>query len=303
MKTTLIFLTVSAWLFTAIAPASADRLADFVGYFELGQNPANPDWLNPAYALDDASIYGVSLGNWTDNTNPIPSWLTGGYNVNQGIDPGGLVVGFNDPVINQGQGVMDLLIMGNPLTDGDTDQPGWYEPGYIEVARETTAPTASVDGWADETFYLIKPGNYDWMKDMVDQGQLNNHDPRLGPLPIDYAWAGDDTSGQGSADSYRDDHWKLTAQTNDLYGYADVHLDGDRVDLSDAIDMDGNPVALADISYVRIRTVSDSEADQFGSFSTEVMYVQALGEVPEPTGLVLLGLAGCLIRRRRNLRP
>ena len=87
----------------------------------------------------------------------------------------------------------------------------------------------------------------------------------------------------------------------DLYGWADWNPSGDRVDLSDAIDMDGNPVALASIAYVRIRTASNEDMGIFGSMSTEVEYVEDISMVPEPTSLALLAAGGAaLIARRRR---
>ncbi len=271
-------------LLIAVGAAQADRMADFVSYFEIAQSPAGgAAWFDPTNALSDNGA-GVSLGGWTDSPFGPPTSLTGGFNTSQG-NPVGLVVGFNAPVTNNGNGVMDLLIQGNPIVDNTTGNESWWEPGYIEVARETTNPTATPNGWADETFYLIKPGNYDQLP----------HDPRTAPINITYTWAGDDVSGSGAADSYTDPIWQLNG-TNDLYGYADIHAEGDRVDISDAIDINGNAITLSDISYVRIRTVSDTVTSHFGSFSTEVMYVAA---IPEPATIGLMVIGGIAIRRRR----
>lgn len=275
------------------APASAQftpRNADFVSYFELGQSPAGgASWLNPAQAItDNDNGAGVSLGGWTDENINVPTSLTGGFNVNQ-ANPVGLVVGFTDPVPNRPGGTMDLIIFGNPLTDPISGDETWYEPGFIEVARETGGGAATPNGWADETFYLIRPGNY----------ALLPNDPRDGPIPIAYDDSQVGGNGENSAAAYTDPAWRFDGPTRDLYGYADVHAEGDKVDIDDAIDDNGDPVQLSDISYVRIRTVSNTNTNTFGRFSTEVTNVQ---DYPEPSSIFALGLGGLalVVRRRRQ---
>lgn len=280
------------------ANAEAGPLADVIGYVEVGQNATGGlDWADPDNVLVKAG--GISLGNYDDATYLPPIVEdTVGYNMNQG-NPPGMVVGFTTPV-NNGPG-NDLRIQGNAYAIDGTDY-YWSEPGYIEVAAETTPGQtgATTDGWADETFYLIKPSNYDQVGD-----------PRLGPLSGIYVY-GDDPDGalddnghplqvQKYADSWGEDLIDAGGSQLDLYGWADWNPSGDRVDLSDAIDMDGNPVALASIAYVRIRTASNEDMGIFGSMSTEVEYVEDISMVPEPTSLALLAAGGAaLIARRRR---
>ncbi len=240
-------------LLISTGPVHAGPVADVLCYFERGLNPAGGSgWADPANALVE-DLSGVSLGRWSDD---------GGQGTNN--RPVGLMVGFSTSIAN-GAG-NDLKIMGNAL---DT----WWEPGYIEVAAETTpAQTgATTDGWQDETFYMIKPGNFSTVGD-----------PRDGPLTISYAGGG-----------YQDAKWQNTG--DNLYGYADVNMGGDYVDIDDAIDAGGNYVSLDDIAYVRIRTVTDSDTGVLGYFSTEILYVEA---VPEPVTMSILLLGLPLLTRR-----
>lgn len=278
-------------------PLQADNLADIICYCEMGTNPAGSPlagWRNPANVLTQDDEYpGISLGNWNDGTTNYSTSITGGYNLNQG-NPPGLVVGFSTAV-NNGVG-NDLLIMGNAFLQEGSDY-YWSEPGYIEVAMETTIPGqtgATVNGWMDETFYLIKPGNYDIVGD-----------PRLGALSGVYNYTTDSEGIQTGTypGSWGEDLINAGGSQLDLYGYADWNPSGDCVDISDAIDTDGNYVTLSNIAYVRIRTVTNDIAGIFGSISTEVCYVENISVVPEPTSIVLLSLAAVGVLRTRKGYP
>ncbi len=197
------------------------------------------------------------------NTSDIVSLGRWSDNPDQGTNDRavGICLGFSTSILN-GDGA-DLNIVGNPMSS-------WYEPGYVEVACETDGDGATADGWMDETFYLIKTSNYDLVGD-----------PRDSALSVGYPY---------------NSNW-----SNSVTGYADVTVGGDLIDLSEAIDADGNYVSLTDIAYVRIRTATDDSAGIFGYFSTEINYVEALnGVVPEPATLAILGLGGLMVSRRKK---
>jgi len=235
-------------------PVLGARYADVSGYYEPGQNVdavfgSVPDELfdnaqaalggpGEQVALSQGTLAQVvSLGGWTDD----PS--TGTNN-----QAPGLVVGFSIEVLNAPGD--DLLVVGNAPA-GFT----FYEPGFVEVAVESDGGGATPGGWQDETFYLIKPGNF---------AQIT--DPRTGNSPI--AITSNPDFSLNYAAPFDDD-------TN-LPGYFDVTPSGDGFDLSDAIDINGIPVNLNSIAYVRMRSVSNS-AFPFGSFlAPDVDYIQVL---------------------------
>ena len=227
-------------------------LADTMCCYEQGLH-TNSGYATPMNALSVGGL--VSLGTWSDDPN---------YGTND--RPVGIVLGFSTSILN-GDGD-DLNVVGNPF-------PGWYEPGYLEVARETGGLGATVDGWQDETFYLLKPGNYESLP----------NDPRDAAITMSYF-----------------------AQSD--LGYADVAPGGDLVDIGRAIDGSGNPIALSDIAYIHVRTVTDDSAGMFGYYTTEINYVEALnGQVssPEPLSAVfittgLMAVAGYCWRRRLHSR-
>ncbi len=248
MRTGFNTLCVMVVLIGGLSPRGfSENLADVLCSYEHGLYPVinnEGTFTNPQAVFtaatgpsDDTGI--VSLGQWTDDPAQ-----------GNGINPVGIILGFSTSIVN-GVG-NDLKIKGNSRT-------GWYEPGYVEVARETSGSGATVDGWTDEDWYLLKPSNYDQLP--------FPYDPRIGSIDIAYNFS------TGYAESY----WSDQSMT----GYADVDADGDFMDISWAIDMDGTEVELSDIAYVRIRTVSDSPAGPFGGFSTEIDYVEYLnGVVP-----------------------
>ncbi len=246
----------------------AARYADVPGYYEPGQhvdvvygsNPIEP-YNNPLAALggpgeqvllsQGTPTEIVSLGSWSDDPG------TG-----DNTKPPSLVVGFSVEVIN-GPGD-DLKIVGNAPSTFT-----FYEPGFVEVAVESDGGGAKPGGWADETFYLLRPGNYDLILD-----------PRLAVNPI-------------AATNNPDFSLSYSPPFDDpatLSGYFDVTPGGDLFDLSDAIDLNGNPVALPAIAYVRLRSVSDSPFPFGTYFSPEVDYLEVIEQQGDFDGDGFVGI-------------
>ena len=258
---------VCAAIFSSAAHGA--RYADVLGYYEPGQNVdvvygSDPIELynNPHAALGGPGVEVslsqgtltqiVSLGGWLDDA---------GSGTNDHTT--GLVVGFGVEVLN-GVGD-DLLIIGNAPSDFM-----FYEPGFVEVAIESDGGGATDDGWQDEMFYLLRPGNYEQIADPRDSS--NAIDITTNPdFSLNYAPPFDD-------------------QTN-LPGYFDVTHGGDAFDLDDAIDTTGNAVSLHSIAYVRLRSVSDS-AFPFGSyFAPDVDYLEVLEQTGDLDGDRYVGLS------------
>lgn len=250
-------------------PAQGARYADVSGYNEPGQHVDVVFGSSPIEFYDNsqAALGGpglevalsqgtlaefVSLGGWTDES------ASGTNNRTPG-----LVVGFSVELLNSAGD--DLLVVGNASSSFT-----FYEPGFVEVAIESDGGGAKPNGWQDETFYLIKPGNYSQITD-----------PRIANNSITIT-SNPDFSLNYSA-PFDDD--------SNLSGYFDATYGGDAFDLSDAIDINGSVVALNSIAYVRLRSVSDS-AFPFGShLSPEVDYLEAIELLGDFDGDGFVGIA------------
>ncbi|MEM9882091.1 MAG: PEP-CTERM sorting domain-containing protein [Planctomycetota bacterium] len=271
----------AALVVTGSAAAQAARYADVLGLYDPGNFVGTVDIGFGGTTFDNPD---AALGGPGETVT-----LSGGGNaefVSLGTYTGGegLIVGFSDPVPNLAGS--DFLVQGN-------NSFGLHEPGFVEVAVESSGNGgATATGWQDETFYLLRPSNFDQITD-----------PRNGPNPIDYF-----TQTPGEFDFvYGPGPFQ---DGSSLTGYVDTAVNApDFFDLAWAIDTANQAVLLEEIAYVRIRTVTDSAIDyssiDFGSgplgldyFSSEIDFV---GVVPEPaTGLVIAaGLLGLSRRRTR----
>jgi len=265
--------------------ASAQQYADVLGDYSPGANVDNhyPSGLPLANA--NAALGGptaqVLLGTYDDGQgNPEAEAHTNIVSLGSYTGGTGLVVGFSNGVANLSGA--DLLIAGNAF-------PGSYEPAFVEVAVESAGGGAIANGWQDETFYLIKPGNF------AALNKIGN-DPRAVAQDIPH----DDFDNDGFSE------YGAGAFENPPTGFADVTAGGDLIDIADAIDAVGNPVALTDIAYIRLRSVTDDEFnfvfdfEEFGTnpITAEVDYIENL-HVPEPTALALIALGGMALIRRR----
>jgi hypothetical protein len=63
---------------------------------------------------------------------------------------------------------------------------------------------------------------------------------------------------------------KGTSSTPFGFGYADNTLNGDKVDISNAIDKDGKKVVLKGIDFIKIQTGIMADLTILGELSTEV---------------------------------
>lgn len=266
--------------------ASAQQYADVLGDYNPGDHVATIDVFGFDTLFDNAAAALGAPGQIVLNSQSrevpfvsLGGWTRSGATANESV---GLIVGFSQGLPNLPGN--DLAIMGN-------NSFGFHEPGFVEVAIESNGGGATPSGWTDETFYLLKPSNFA----SLDQ------DPRLGPTAITYADSNNDFTFEYLAGS--------AFETNAATGWVDFAIGTeDLFDLDTAVDANMLPVALQQIAYVRIRSVTDSSIDfsVFGAtgldyFSTEVDYLRNLhAPIPEPTTLALLASASLLLIARRT---
>jgi len=257
---------------------AAVHYADFVVGYVSGGGAENYD--NPGVALGSPERM-TGEGVYPGQVEPFnPPWLSSEI---VSIGPTGhLTLGFNNPILNdRGDGYdADFIVFGNTFfvadwstgTPVNTNPAGTYEgPGVIEVSQDNST-WYRIDGiFADSLF------------------------PTLG---YQDAVSGSDTPGAIKTNFWEPMNSSLSLSDFDGLGFADMVAlygssgGGAAVDISDAVDGDGNLVNLASISYVRFTVPAGA------TYTTEI---DAVAVVPEPATLALLVLgAGVALRRRRQ---
>jgi hypothetical protein len=278
---------------------------------------------HPAYGMNpDRLLAGglISLGNF------------GGY----------VTVKFDTPIQNNPNNLygVDLKINGN--SHGGQ---GFSEPGNVWVSKDgmNWYLLAGSDYFDDNTirdYEVTYTRNADGTSSYTDNyGSLIIRNPETGlyryPLPVSYPlfnWQ----SGQEDQMTFAGP--LLTSNASDPYGsasaafpnwgYVDVR-DGDTTrtpvnpylgptvagtgssyDISWAIDADGKPVYLDEISYLRVSTASHIYAGAIGEKSTEVSMIvsvapgqAAVGVTAAPSAIVVNGVALDLTASELNYKP
>lgn len=204
----------------------------------------------------------VSLGAW------------GGY----------IVLGFDHTVINESN-KDDLVVYGNPLAN-------FAEPGIVWVMKD-----ANGNGKPDDTWYEVKGSEYNkpgyirdyevtytkpaaggpvaWKDNKGNSGTVN-----MGSKVEGYpSWiSGNEYTLKGSL--LPTTNIRPGAQITSMpfaFGYADNLAEGDKIDIANAIDTDGRPVALAGIDFIKIQTGIQANLGILGELSTELIGVLDLG--------------------------
>ena len=194
----------------------------------------------------------ISLGGW------------GGY----------VTFGFDHPVENK-EG-RDIQILGNAFYMTGSTEFGSSEPGIVLVSVD-----ANKNGKPDDTWYELKGSLYD--DPTTDHHYTRTYtregDTLQNPFhqhPYYPQWL--------SEDAYTLHGAKLAPQTQVIsgqnvqrileYGYVDnkpnTDVEGTSFDISWAVDVDGNPVSLPTIDFVRVYNASDEWLNLTGELSTEV---------------------------------
>ena len=210
----------------------------------------------------------VSLGAW------------GGY----------IVLGFDHTVVNNdGE---DIIVYGNAM-------PTFSEPGIIYVMQDENG-----NGKPDDTWHEVVGSEFG------KEGYIRNYSvtyTRPNPTTGDIPWKDNQgKTGVVATNTFHkqpyfpewieEDEYTLTGSilssknidmTNPSYitsapfeyGYADNTPDGDKIDISNAIDKDGNKVSLKGIDFIKIQTGIQANMGWLGELSTEVIGVADLSLV------------------------
>jgi hypothetical protein len=206
----------------------------------------------------DGSLGGISLGAW------------GGFNIYK-----------FDHSVEKGSG-RELRIMGNAFG-------GWNEPGVVWVMQDENG-----NGLPDDTWYELKGSHtlipqtkrryavtytretngVSWKDNYGGIGTLGGW-PGGAPSPMTFV-------GTGLPGPYSQS-WS---------GYVDV-VDTPLFSLSNAIQVDGSPVSLAYIDFVKVQTSLNVWAGIFGEISTELTSLpEDAGGPPDPAKLLTGADAG-----------
>lgn len=207
----------------------------------------------------------VSLGAW------------GGY----------IVMGFDHSVINE-PGKEDIIIYGNP-------QFNYAEPGIVWVMQDKNG-----NGKPDDTWYEIKGSEYG------NAGYVRDYEVTYTKSSSggDVSWR-DNKGNTGTVKSLNSTFqsypsWITTNEytlkgsllpstgikqdgliTSDPFasGYADNQVNGDKIDIANAMDKDGKTVALGGVDFIKIQTGIQANLGHLGEFSTELLGIADLSLV------------------------
>ena len=183
---------------------------------------------------------------------------------------------FDHTVINT-EDAADIMMYGNAFS-------GFAEPGVVWVMQDENA-----NGIADDTWYEIK-GSADAFEGTIKNYSVTYSRPNEDSEVV--TWI--DSEGDNGVistkfypefiteDSYTITGTLLTDDNIDMsnpswiksnafeYGYADNTPGGDKLDISDAIDKDGNTVNLTGIDFIKVQTGILANMGWLGELSTEV---------------------------------
>lgn len=210
--------------------------------------------------------------------------------VSLGAFGGRIIVGFGRSVPNGGEGVYDFEIAGNAFS-------GSSEPGIVWVMQDENG-----NGLPDDTWYELRGSEWD-NAETVYGYSVTYHRPAESGGPV--TWS-DNLGGSGEIrrvaqhrqDSYYpawivSDSYTLSGTRLRTNAYADPELsteeseywvwdsfewgyvdnigsNGNRFSISDAMNADGTPAALASIDFIMVQTAVQGASGGLGELSTEV---------------------------------
>lgn len=195
---------------------------------------------------------------------------------------GSVSYAFDHTVINR-ENEADFIIYGNGMATS-------AEPGVVYVMQDDNG-----NGLPDDTWYEIKGSAHDlegtyrdykvtyfrpetaendvaWEDNKENTGfVLKNTFHKQAYYP---EWITEDSytiTGTLLSDSHIDmSNPSMITSAPFEYGYADNTPGGDKINIADAIDKDGNPVHLSGIDFIKIQTGIQANMGWLGELSTEV---------------------------------
>ncbi len=188
---------------------------------------------------------------------------------------GGYVIfGFDHTIFNK-EGLCDMRIYGNAFNNS-------AEPGIIMVSRDENG-----NGIPDDTWYEIKGSDHDKESTIANYSVTYTYDGTTtvawadnqgdsGTVSAKYpGWISDATltfTGTRLADAYSGSGVSWVGSTLN-YGYADNQAntsDRSAVDISWAVDSDGDPANLEGINFVKVYCSQRQVAGWLGDVSTDI---------------------------------
>lgn len=200
---------------------------------------------------------------------------------------GYIVLGFDHTVVNSDE--EDIMIYGNAMTN-------FAEPGVIYVMQDENG-----NGEPDDTWYELVGSEFG--KDGVIRDYSVTY-TRPEPATTDIPWK-DNQGNEGVVKTnnfHRQPYYPEWITENEYtltgvllpsgnidmsnpnmiisdpfeFGYADNLEDGDAIDISNAIDAEGNKIDLTGIDFIKIQTGIQANMGWLGELSTEIVGVADL---------------------------
>ncbi|ASZ10715.1 hypothetical protein KTO58_21945 [Chitinophaga pendula] len=244
----------------------------------LEYKPAPGQFINATYGSqsDAQNVIGVyDPANWQ---KIVTLGAYGGY----------IIFGFDHSITNQANKT-DFIIYGNAF---ESNGNYFSEPGVVWVSRDVNANGLADDPWYQikgsyynntatkhnyvVTYTLPSPQNADvpWTSNTGDNGLVlrNSWHTQASYYPL---WLGVNSYALGGTrlpDNY--------AGGPTITGYADSTPDGDKIDISWAVNASGNPVSLASIDFVKVQSGIQKMNGTLGEVSTEVAGAADLSLLP-----------------------
>jgi hypothetical protein len=233
--------------------------------------------------LDYTPAPGQNINTANGDVNAAKAILGGKQKtVSLGAFGGSIVLGFDHTVLNANGD--DLIIYGNAFLN-------FAEPGVVWVMQDTNN-----NGLADDTWYELT-GSAQGQSGFVRNYSVTYTRPAT--IKTDVSWTDNQgKSGVIKVNSYnKQDYYYPTWIAANTYtvtgtmlptsninntnpanisskafasGYADNNQGGDKVDIANAIDAQGNKVVLKGVDFVKIQTGIMFDLGSLGELSTEV---------------------------------